>query len=54
VLEAMQVEGDARRVMEVDALAAEEKARSLHRDAVDRAARRYGSVKETAEEAAGG
>jgi hypothetical protein len=42
VLRAMQVEGDARRVIEKEALAVEGKARSGHRDAVERAERRYG------------
>lgn len=54
VLKAMQIEGDARRVMEGESLAAEEEARSAHRDAAGRAGRRYGYVTETAEEAAGG
>jgi hypothetical protein len=42
VLGATQAEGDARRLIEKEALAAEEQARSAHRDAVDRATRRYG------------
>ncbi|HSM32778.1 MAG TPA: hypothetical protein VK987_01685 [Anaerolineae bacterium] len=42
VLQATQSEGDARRLLEQEALAAEEKARAAHRDAVDRAASRYG------------
>jgi hypothetical protein len=42
VLQATQAEGDARRMAEESALAAEEEARSVHRDAVDRARKRYG------------
>jgi hypothetical protein len=42
VLLAMRAEGDARRTLEQEALAAEEKAKSAHRGAVDRAAVRYG------------
>jgi hypothetical protein len=47
VLRALQVEGDARRVIEEAALAGEEEARSAHRDAVERAERRYGRGTET-------
>jgi hypothetical protein len=42
VLQATRVEEDALRITEEAALAAEEGARSAHRDAVDRARRRYG------------
>ena len=42
VLLAMRAEGDARRTLEQEALAAEEKAKSAHQGAVDRAAVRYG------------
>ena len=38
----MLAEGDARRLLEQEALAAEKAAKAAHRNAVDRAAERYG------------
>jgi hypothetical protein len=42
VLRATGAEGDARPIVEQEALVAEEQAKEAHRDAVDRAAERYG------------
>jgi hypothetical protein len=42
VLRATGAEADARRIVEQEALVAEEKAKAAHRDALDRAAERYG------------